>query len=102
MVLVSTLKQGRVSDTSIFPFVHLCVESKPTRCSACCLLAFLLGLVLLLQVPGLSYIKMFPNPIPDVFVGQPLLVSGKYAGMWPEQVELVGTLPSGEREYIYT
>lgn len=52
-----------------------------------------------LSVPGLTYMQLFPDPIPDVFVGQPLLVSGKFAGPWPEQIQMTGTLPSGEREY---
>jgi len=54
-----------------------------------------------LRVPGLTSMQLFPNPIPDVFVGQPLLVSGKFSGIWPEQIELIGTLPSGECEYAH-
>jgi hypothetical protein len=49
-----------------------------------------------LVVPGVSQLRLCPDPIPDVFVGQPLLVSGKYAGEWPEKVYLIGTMPSGE------
>lgn len=49
-----------------------------------------------LVVPGVSQLRLCPDPIPDVFVGQPLLVSGKYAGDWPEKVYLIGTMPSGE------
>lgn len=49
-----------------------------------------------LKVPGLTSMQLFPDPIPDVFVGQPLLVSGKFTGVWPEHIELIGTLPSGE------
>lgn len=52
-----------------------------------------------LSVPGLSHLQLFPDPIPDVFVGQPLLVSGKFAGPWPELIHISGTLPSGEREW---
>jgi hypothetical protein len=48
-----------------------------------------------LEVQGPSY-TLFPDPIPDVFVGQPLLVSGKFSGTWPEAIQMVGTLPSGE------
>lgn len=51
-----------------------------------------------LQISGLSHLQLFPEPIPDVFVGQPLLVSGKFAGVWPEKIYLKGTLASGERE----
>lgn len=52
-----------------------------------------------LQVVGPHYLRLFPDPLPDVFVGQPLLVSGSYAGPWGEQVHLTGLLPSGEREW---
>lgn len=51
-----------------------------------------------LVVSGLSHLQLFPDPIPDVFVGQPLLVSGKFAGVWPEQIHLTGMLPNGERK----
>jgi hypothetical protein len=49
-----------------------------------------------LVVSGLSHLQLFPDPIPDVFVGQPLLVSGKFAGVWPEQILLTGMMPNGE------
>jgi hypothetical protein len=49
-----------------------------------------------LEIQGLTHLELFPDPIPDVFVGQPLLVSGKFAGQWPEAVHLVGMLPTGE------
>jgi hypothetical protein len=47
---------------------------------------------------GLTQVELYPFPIPDVFVGQPLLVSGKFEGDWPETVEICGTLPDGNSE----
>lgn len=51
-----------------------------------------------LQVSGPHYVQLFPDPLPDVFVGQPLLVSGKYAGPWGKDALLTGLMPTGERE----
>jgi hypothetical protein len=48
---------------------------------------------------GLTQVELYPFPIPDVFVGQPLLVSGKFEGDWPETVEICGTLPDGNSEW---
>ncbi|WIA34758.1 hypothetical protein OEZ86_013065 [Tetradesmus obliquus] len=48
-----------------------------------------------IRVQGLTQVELYPFPIPDVFVGQPLLVSGKFEGDWPESVEICGTLPDG-------
>eukprot|EP00878_Enallax_costatus_P029611 GHUV01032139.1.p1 GENE.GHUV01032139.1~~GHUV01032139.1.p1 ORF type:complete len:205 (-),score=25.47 GHUV01032139.1:411-1025(-) len=50
-------------------------------------------------VPGLQQVELFPFPIPDVFVGQMLLVSGKFEGDWPETVDISGTLPDGSSKY---
>jgi hypothetical protein len=47
-----------------------------------------------LEIPGVKY-DLFPRPIPDVFCGQPLLVSGKYEGNWPDSVIVRGVLPTG-------
>ncbi|KAF8061371.1 ITIH5 [Scenedesmus sp. PABB004] len=48
-----------------------------------------------IRVEGLTSVELYPFPIPDVFVGCPLLVSGKFEGDWPESVEIAGTLPDG-------
>lgn len=44
---------------------------------------------------GLTQVEFYPFPIPDVFVGRPLLVAGKFEGQWPEEVTLLGNLPDG-------
>jgi hypothetical protein len=43
-----------------------------------------------------SSCELFPQYIPDLFCGQPLLVVGKYEGTWPEEAQLRGLLPTGE------
>lgn len=44
----------------------------------------------------MSGLEIFPYPVPDLFCGRPLMVAGKYLGQWPETIEVVGTLPSGQ------
>eukprot|EP00879_Flechtneria_rotunda_P001855 GHRR01002023.1.p1 GENE.GHRR01002023.1~~GHRR01002023.1.p1 ORF type:complete len:570 (+),score=126.11 GHRR01002023.1:3309-5018(+) len=46
-----------------------------------------------ISIQGLDSVELYPFPIPDVFVGQPLLVSGKFEGDWPETVDICGILP---------
>ncbi|KAK9807041.1 hypothetical protein WJX72_011563 [[Myrmecia] bisecta] len=57
-----------------------------------------------LGIEGLTSCELYPFPIPDVFCGMPLLVAGKYEGVWPESVVLHGKLPSGEiwTQTVYT
>jgi hypothetical protein len=45
---------------------------------------------------GVSSCELFPQFIPDLFCGQPLLVVGKYEGDWPQDAQLRGVLPTGE------
>jgi hypothetical protein len=45
-------------------------------------------------------VELYPFPIPDLFVGQPLLVSGKFEGDWPDAVEICGILPDGDCELL--
>jgi hypothetical protein len=40
--------------------------------------------------------ELLPPILPDVFCGQPLLVVGKYEGVWPAEAQLRGVLPTGE------
>lgn len=65
----------------------------------CDVLRDALAAVLLPPPQGLTQVELYPFPIPDVFVGQPLLVSGKFEGDWPETVEICGTLPDGNCEW---
>ena len=41
-------------------------------------------------------IELFPYPIPDLFCGAPILISGKYTGKFPQKMSLYGVLPNGE------
>ena len=50
-----------------------------------------------LEVSGITSCESYPSPLPDLFTGLPLLVSGRFTGDWPEYVVLRGLLPEGER-----
>lgn len=41
-------------------------------------------------------IEIFPHPIPDLFAGGPIVISGTYSGYFPSSIFLMGILPSGE------
>ena len=41
--------------------------------------------------------ESYPSPLPDLFTGLPLLVSGRFTGAWPASVVLRGLLPDGKR-----
>lgn len=38
------------------------------------------------------FLQLFPSQIPDITLGQPLILSGRYKGQFPDEVELRGTL----------
>ncbi|CAA7052474.1 unnamed protein product [Microthlaspi erraticum] len=40
----------------------------------------------------LRSVELFPSQIPDITLGQPLILSGRYKGEFPDEVELRGTL----------
>eukprot|EP00824_Muranothrix_gubernata_P023846 TRINITY_DN6653_c0_g1_i2.p1 TRINITY_DN6653_c0_g1~~TRINITY_DN6653_c0_g1_i2.p1 ORF type:complete len:733 (+),score=117.11 TRINITY_DN6653_c0_g1_i2:2-2200(+) len=46
-------------------------------------------------ITGLHGCEVYPFPIPDLFCGAPLVISGKFEGVFPPAVTLVGTLPGG-------
>jgi len=47
-------------------------------------------------IADLGSVELYPFPIPDLFVGLPLLVSGKYSGVFPATIQLNGRLPNGD------
>ena len=49
---------------------------------------------------AVSDCEIYPFPIPDLFVGAPLVVSGKYEGEFPSEVYVEGTFPSGQEASI--
>lgn len=57
-----------------------------------------------LSIPGLTSCELYPFPIPDLFCGLPLLITGKFEGVWPESIQLNGTLPDGQlwSQKVYT
>ncbi|VVA95058.1 unnamed protein product [Arabis nemorensis] len=40
----------------------------------------------------LRSVELFPSRVPDITLGQPLILSGRYRGEFPDEVELRGTL----------
>lgn len=40
-------------------------------------------------------IEFYPYPIPDLYRGQPVVVSGRYTGPHPHEIKVRGTLPGG-------
>lgn len=42
-------------------------------------------------------LEVYPNPIPDLFCGAPLVVSGRYIGQHPTVLGIRGTLPDGSQ-----
>ena len=46
---------------------------------------------------GVTSCELYPSPLPDLFTGLPLLVSGRFAGAWPASVVLRGLLPDSKR-----
>lgn len=55
-----------------------------------------------LDLPGVEYVELYPNPIPDLFMGAPLLISGRYVcqGTFPAQLKLLGTTLQGPTEVV--
>lgn len=42
-------------------------------------------------------VEVYPFPIPDLFCGRPLIISGKYNGTMPRSISLHGALPGGQK-----
>lgn len=38
--------------------------------------------------------QVFPNPIPDLFVGSPVVISGSYRGVFPQSIVVAGRIPA--------
>lgn len=52
---------------------------------------------IVLEVSGLKEVEIYPFPIPDLYSGRPLIVSGKFMGSWPGSVRVVGMLADGRQ-----
>ena len=50
-----------------------------------------------LDVEGLKNVEMYPFPIPDLYLGQPILLSGRFQGTWPAMCNISGTDAEGRR-----
>jgi hypothetical protein len=48
-----------------------------------------------LEIPGVRKLDLYPFPIPDLFMGAPLVVAGKYQGPFPRQITVRGVLADG-------
>ena len=52
-----------------------------------------------MELPGIEHCELYPNPIPDLFSGSPLLIAGKFKGEFPPEIKLHGNwADSGEGE----
>jgi hypothetical protein len=50
-----------------------------------------------IDIEGVDECEIYPFPIPDLFLGAPIILSGKYQNAtFPSQVELTGTLATGQ------
>lgn len=49
---------------------------------------------------GVTSHEIYPHPIPDLFLGNPLTISGRYHGILPEEIELRGRLVGGGQHRI--
>merc|ERR1712083_101763 len=48
-------------------------------------------------IDGLQGCQLFPERIPDLFVGGPLVIAGKYTGNFPKTITLSGLYPNGHQ-----
>eukprot|EP01043_Picozoa_sp_COSAG02_P039971 COSAG02_NODE_3197_length_7187_cov_2.437923_3_plen_217_part_00 len=50
-----------------------------------------------IDIEGVDECEIYPFPIPDLFLGAPIILSGKYQNAtFPSQVQLTGTLATGQ------
>ena len=52
-----------------------------------------------IEIDGVDDCELYPFPIPDLFLGAPLILSGQYGGSptFPQTVSLTGTLATGQQ-----
>lgn len=50
-----------------------------------------------LEIDGVHNVEIYPMPIPDLFMGNPLSISGYYQGNFPERVTVHGFLANGTK-----
>jgi len=48
------------------------------------------------DIKGVSNCEIFPYPVPDLFCGAPLIISGKYEGQFPSNITLNGVFANNE------
>lgn len=49
-----------------------------------------------LDIPGVQALEINPSPMPDLFLGSPLTVSGSFKGTFPSEISFCGLLVTGE------
>jgi hypothetical protein len=49
-----------------------------------------------LDIDGVDACELYPFPVPDLFLGAPLVISGKYSGKFPHTIQLAGRQASGQ------
>jgi hypothetical protein len=51
-----------------------------------------------IEIDGVDECELYPFPIPDLFLGAPIILSGQYRNaVFPAQVTLTGTLATGQQ-----
>merc|ERR1712228_1104258 len=50
-----------------------------------------------LEIQGLGNVDLFPPQIPDLFIGGPLVIAGKYEGQMPSEMVIRGYLADGNQ-----
>lgn len=56
-------------------------------------LSYLQSALLRSLYSSVAILQMYPFPIPDLFCGNPLVVSGKYQGTFPDSITIFGLMP---------
>jgi hypothetical protein len=54
-----------------------------------------------LSIAGIKGVELYPFPIPDLFMGAPLTIAGRYAGKFPDEVKITGQ-QADKKEYSMT
>jgi len=54
-----------------------------------------------LDFDGVLAAEIYPEPLPDLFAGQQLIVVGRYRGDGPARIALIGQVEGREQEFVY-
>ena len=74
---------------SLSPLVDTCHQALVAMASVPVLTDIELGLA------SANGCELYPDPLPDLFLGAPLVISGRFKGTFPAQIGIRGRLPNG-------